>query len=158
MSDINKTTILGITIAAALIVGTIATGSLIYAQAPPSVGPGAPTHVEVAGFGTVTCADNTVFNNVIVTVTFDIPNTGQEVFLRNENNPSQQHRSILFEGEITENDYILNGIFNFRGGNFICVETPVPVTVSGDCGIGVDITVEATDSMTGEFFGNAACV
>jgi len=99
---------------------------------------------------------------VLVIVTFDIPNTGQEVFLRNEDNTRESHRSILFGGEITENDYNLNGLFKFVGTDLtraICEEkTPVAVTVSGDCGIGVDITVEATGSMTGEFFGNAACV
>jgi len=153
-------TILILAIAVAFVAGTIATGSLIYAQGPPSEPPGVIlSHVEGAGTGTLTCANGDVFNNVLTTVILD-PTGERQAFvsLRNLDNTRQQHFGALLAGESTQSAYNLNGLFSFREGDFICEETPAVVTVSGDCGIGVAITIVAPGSMTGAFVGNVACV
>jgi len=148
-------TIIAVTLIA---VTALTASSTVFAQAPPTPTGATQLHIAGAGIGTVTCANGNVFNNVITTISFNVPGEAPQVFLRNEDNTRQQHRSILFAAELTQNAYNLNGFFTFRGGDFICEETPVLVTVSGDCGIGVAITVVAPGSMTGAFVGNVVCV
>ena len=76
-------TILILAIAVAFVAGTIATGWQIYAQGPPAGTAGAPTHLEIAGFGTVICENDDEFDNVRIVVNFNTPSQ-KGVFLQDQ--------------------------------------------------------------------------
>ena len=156
-----KRTILWVSIVAIttiLMAGSMPISPIAFADDDDDNGNGEGTEMRGSGTGTVTCADGTTVSGVTMFMDFRVDPFGNfgSYQLRSGSNAES---STLRVGELTTSEYDLDGIHFERTFRSICSGIgPTVGSVSGDCGLGVTITVEAVGNLKGTFTGNVACI
>ena len=112
------------------------------------------------GTGTVTCDDGTTVSGVTIQLDFTRDSSRGDFGSYTLRSSSSDFESAEFrDGKLTKSKYDFDGIQRENpSSRAICNGVgPTLTTMSGDCGLGVTITIEAVGNLKGTFTGNVAC-
>ncbi len=119
---------------------------------------GTGVEMQGKGTGTLTCPDQAVKMNIDLTMSRT--NTGQFTFgslSLQFSDFSMSQFAALNVGNMDTTQYSLSGIVPT---DTLCNDLGVPfvLTVSGNCGVGVNIQITSSNGESGTFVGNVACI
>ena len=120
---------------------------------------GTGVEMQGKGTGTLTCPDQAVKMNVDLTMsrTNTGPFTSFGSISLQFSDFTMTQSTILNAGNMDTTQYSLSGIVS---ADTLCNDLGVPfvLTVSGNCGVGVNIQITSSNGESGTFVGNVACI
>lgn len=144
----------------ALVLGIIASEQFVFANDEKKLEKGKGIAVIAEGTGEFTCNDATKFQNVGVFILFSEDPTrefkiGPSGLGLSYLDGTEKMGAALISGNVKPDKYDVKGIVF---DDDICLQPDTTVvTVSGNCGLDVTITVKTSTGDTGTFLGDVAC-
>lgn len=148
-------------------IAAVVTAILMIASATVASTDAAPTRVvQGQGTGTLTCSDGTTFGNSNLSFDAQPRDKGQpqkligfwRIFNSEANNgEGGAVQGNIYGGKISKSSFELLSLFGQAPS--LCENDPIPSkgTITGRCGLGVDITIQFENGVHGTFTGNTVC-